>query len=130
LEKNMKKLVIVAEMPDNAAAALEYGPGIMENWAEDALANAWDCDVGDTEWGADVQRLFGVKPESGSHSFNVVEARIEDAPGPEKVPIDVELDEDTERRLVQLAKARGVSLGRMCEELVMEEARRKLKATD
>ena len=75
----MKKLTIIAEMPDNAAAALAYGPGRLDRWAEDALGVMLEADFGDEDgtWGEDVERLYGVRAQDALSAFNVVEARIE-----------------------------------------------------
>ncbi len=75
----MKKLVIVAEMPDNAAAALAYGPGRLDRWAEDALGVMLEADFGDEDgtWGEDVERLYGFRAQDALSAFKVVEARIE-----------------------------------------------------
>lgn len=72
----MKKLVIVAEMPDNAAAALAYGPGRLDRWAEDALGVMLESDCRE-EWGEDVERLYGFREEDALSAFHVTEARIE-----------------------------------------------------
>ena len=72
----MKKLVVVAEMQDNWAAALEYGPGRIDEWAERAFGTSLECDFDGGQWEKDVKRLFGVKFDGALDAFNVIEARI------------------------------------------------------
>ena len=107
----MKRLVIVAEMPDNAAAALAYGPGHLDTWAEYALGFMLesDFDDGDSTWVADVERLFGFHSQDCRDAFNVVEARIEDAPGPDMEAVSVELDEEAVAMLEALARDAGTT---------------------
>ena len=72
----MKKLVIVAEVPDNWAAAMEYGTGLLEEWAEEALGATLEGDFTEGEWAKDVERLYGVKWDGARDAFNVIEARF------------------------------------------------------
>lgn len=72
----MKKLIIVAEVPDNWAAAMEYGTGLLEEWAEEALGATLEGDFTEGQWAEDVERLFGVKWDGARDAFNVIDARI------------------------------------------------------
>lgn len=61
----MKKLTIVAEVPDGFANELERGTGNLAAWAQDALRQHWEGEwVEAGEWGR------------GKEGFRVVEARI------------------------------------------------------
>ena len=108
-ECRMKRLTIVAEMPEAAGKALAYGNEELDVWAETALACALecDCDDEDTSWPKDVERLFGFRYEDARDAFNVVEARIEDMDGPEKEPVPVELGAEEWARLAEVARASG-----------------------
>lgn len=108
-DDQMKRLVIVAEMPDNYAAALEYGPGRIDEWAERAFGTSLECDFDGTQWAKDVERLFGVKWDGCRDAFNVVEARLEDAEGEMKKRVEVSLDSRTAALLEELAKLEGVT---------------------
>jgi hypothetical protein len=107
----MKRLVIVAEMPDNAAAALAYGPGRLDTWAEEAFGVMLECDCqdSDTTWSKDVERLYGLRWEDARSVFNVTTARIEDAPGPDMEAVSVELDEEAVAMLEALARDAGMT---------------------
>ncbi len=111
----MKRLVIVAEMPDAAGNALAYEDGrllwaeSLDLWAEMALSTALKCDCEDDDvpWAADVKRLFGFGAEDAENAFNVTEVRIEDMDGPEKEPVPVELDAAEWAKLAEVARASG-----------------------
>ena len=108
-EKEMKKLTIVAEMPEAAGNALAYGDGHLDAWAEEALGSMLECDCGDsdTTWAADVERLFGFCEEDARSAFNVVEAKIEDMEGEEKEMVTVELDDEGFEKLEAVARVAG-----------------------
>ena len=131
----VKKLTIVAEMPEAAGKALAYEDGrllwaeSLELWAEIALSTAFrcDCEERSTPWAADVQRLFGFGAEDTEEAFNVTEVRIEDMDGPEKEPVPVELDAEEWAELGELASATGETrkqcLTRLLKEWLEERAR-------
>ena len=126
----MKKLTIVAEMPDAAGNALAYGDGALTNWAADALTVMLEADCNDSNmtWGKDVERLFGFRAEDAVDAFRVTEARIEDARGPELEAMRVELDEETVATLEALARDAGMTpeayLNGPIKDALLEEARK------
>ncbi|MBR6023102.1 MAG: hypothetical protein IK066_11880 [Kiritimatiellae bacterium] len=61
----MKKLTIVAEMPESLAEALERGSGNLAAWAQDALRRHWEGELEEAGMAND-----------GECGFRVVEARI------------------------------------------------------
>lgn len=77
----MKKWVIKVALSDAAAAALEYGTGLPEQFVEDALVTHLEGDCRDTDWGEDVARLFGFHEEDVSDALRVTDARIVDMDG-------------------------------------------------
>ena len=78
----MKYLAIIAKMPDDFAAAWDYGGGC-RYWAEEALGASFECDFdsdenGVNEWADYVQKHFGVTRRGAREAFDVVSARILD----------------------------------------------------
>ncbi len=120
----MKRLVIVAEMPDRAAEVLKYGNGALDSWVEEALWTTLEGDCGEEPWGKDVERLYGFRYTDARSAFNVVEARIEDTGEPDGVWICAELDGETMEKLEKLAKAEGVTPKQMVLRLLERDARR------
>ena len=103
----MKKLTIVAEMPEAAGKALAYGDGHLDEWAEEALGSVFESDFDGGQWEKDVERLFGFREQDARSAFNVVEAKIEDMAGPEKMRVEVELDGESVEMLEALARDAG-----------------------
>ena len=78
----MKKLVIVAEVSDGVAKALEYGDKPLAAWVEESLGVSLECDCdSDVEWGEEVKRRWGVSKEVALRAFRVKMARVEDKTG-------------------------------------------------
>jgi hypothetical protein len=66
----MKSFVIVGQIPDEVAAALQYGDGdgsiggagSLEYWAEEALGSSWQCYLEDGDkWAEEVRRRWGLR---------------------------------------------------------------------
>lgn len=78
--EGVKRLVIVATLADEVAAAMEYGPGTLEAWAGEALGTALECDADSgTEWAEEAARRWGLTPGKARKAFRVRLARVEDA---------------------------------------------------
>jgi hypothetical protein len=78
-EKPVEKkrhLIIMAEVPEKWAAALEYGPGILETWTEESLGCCLEGDFDGGRWSKDVEKYFGVKSADARDAFDVYEARF------------------------------------------------------
>ncbi len=75
----MKKLVIVAEVSDGVAKALEYGDNPLADWVGDSLGMSLECDVdSETEWADEVER-WGLTREKARRAFRVRLAWVGDA---------------------------------------------------
>lgn len=74
----MKTLLILAECPDNIAAALEYGPGRLPVWVAETLDCSLEGDFDGSPWAEDVARLFGVRAEDCTGAFSCLGARFVD----------------------------------------------------
>lgn len=120
----MKRLVIEAEVPDNVAAALQYGNGRLDAWVEDSLCACLESDCGEEPWGKDVERLFGLRYTDARTAFHVTEARIEETGEPDKAPVVFDLDAEDAARLEELARAEGVTPEEMIARLLMREVQR------
>ena len=75
----MKSLLILAECPDKIAAALEYGPGRLSCWCDDALDCMLEGDFDGSTWADDVERLYGVRSSDCVGAFRCRGARFVDS---------------------------------------------------
>lgn len=74
----MKSLLLLVECPDKIAAALEYGPGRISCWCEDAFDCMLEGDFDGSTWAHDVTRLFGVRSSDCVGAFRCRGARFVD----------------------------------------------------